>query len=270
MKLSIVVVHFRKPELLKLCLDSIKNTVKLTDYEIIVVDSMSSRASQQLMRERYPEIKFLPFSENLGYARGVNIGLQQATGEYILIMNYDIIVPEHSLDAMVSYMEANRDIGMLGPQIRYLNDTLQNSYFRYYTPATIIARRTPLGKLNYFKKISDDFLMTDTDPNQLQTPDWIMGAMMLISRTAYEAVGGMDERFFFYFEDVDWCRRIWHAGFKVVYYPKAMIYHYLGRGSKSGLGIFDIFFNTKTRWHIKSAIKFFWKYRTLEQFKKSV
>ncbi len=127
---------------------------------------------------------------------------------------------------------------------------------------TILARRTPLGKLRRFRHIINDFLMLDTDPNSIQAPDWLLGAALLVRTKAMEEVGLMDERFFLYFEDVDWCRRFWHAGYKVVYYPQAVFYHYYERAS-SRWGILDIAINQKTRWHIASAIKFFLKYRNL-------
>ena len=263
MELSIIVVHFRKPAMLKLCLDSIHKSLTAMptiDYELIVVDSMTQPEHKRLVRERYPNIIFLDFKENLGYSRAVNLGLKQATGDYLLILNYDVVVSDTAITNMLSYMQKHPDIGMLGPQLRNFNNSHQPSYFRFYTPRAIIARRTPLGKLDYFKAMANDFLMTETDPQTVQTPDWVMGSAMMISRKAYEQVGGMDERFFMYFEDVDWCRRIWQAGFKVVYQPRAIMYHYLGRGSKSRLGIFDVFFNKRTHWHIASAIKYFLKY----------
>jgi hypothetical protein len=263
MELSIIIVHFKTPELLKLCLDSIKKTVRDVSYEVIVVDSATSRKSAELMRERFPETTFLPRKENLGYSRGVNAGIQKAKGEYFLILNPDVILTENSAAKMLDYMRKHPDIGMLGPKMLNFNGTTQRTYFSFYKPITIIARRTFLGGLKPFKKALDDFLMSDSDANKMQTPDWLMGSAIMASRRAVERAGGMDERFFMYFEDVDWARRFWHNDFKVVYFPEAVMYHYHQRESKSRLGLFDALFNKKTRWHIKSAVKFFWKYRNL-------
>ncbi len=263
MKLSIIIVHHRTPELLKLCLNSIKKTILGVDYEIIVVDSATSRKNAELIREKYPEAIFLPHKENLGYSRGVNLGLQKARGEYLLILNPDIILTENSVAKMLDYMKKHPDIGILGPKMLNFNGTAQRTYFSFYKPITIIARRTFLGRLKPFKKALADFLMAGSDSEKVQTPDWIMGSAIMVSRRAVEKVRGMDERFFMYFEDVDWARRFWHNDFKVVYFPEAVMYHYHQRESKSRLGLFDPIFNKKTRWHIKSAIKFFWKYRDL-------
>ncbi|MBI2063428.1 MAG: glycosyltransferase family 2 protein [Candidatus Yanofskybacteria bacterium] len=277
-ELSIIIVHHQTPELLKLCLkslgkvlisghhksDGIENVNK-SNFEIIVVDSTISRQARDLIREQYPEIKYIPFKENLGYARGVNIGIQSSCGKYILILNPDVIVTDGAIEKMADYMEKHPDIGILGPKVLNFNGTHQRTFFSYYKPATIIARRSFLGKFGRFKKELDKFLMADADSRKIQTPDWLMGSAIMVSREAFNKIGGMDERFFMYFEDVDWARRFWHNDYKVVYYPEAVIYHYHQRESSSRMGLLDAVFNNKTRWHIASAIKFFWKYRNLQK-----
>ena len=262
--LSIIIVHHQTPELLKLCLKSIKDTSADLDYDVIVVDSTISRKARDLISERYPEVKYLPFKDNLGYARGVNAGIKNTNGKYVLILNPDVIVTDRAISKMMSYMEEHPDIGILGPRVLNFNGTHQKTYFSYYKPITIPARRNRLlGKIGPFKRALDDFLMNDSNPAKLQTPDWIMGSALMARREVINEIGGMDERFFMYFEDVDWARRFWHNDYKVIYYPEAVMYHYHQRESSSRLGILDAIFNKKTRWHISSAIKFFWKYRDL-------
>ncbi|MBI2669629.1 MAG: glycosyltransferase family 2 protein [Candidatus Yanofskybacteria bacterium] len=275
---SIVIVHHQTPELLKLCLKSLKKTKDLevqprnhleveplSKPEIIVVDSTISRQARDLIREQYPEIKYLPFKENLGYARGVNMGIKNSSGKFILILNPDVIVTDKSIQKMINFMEKHPDIGILGPQVLNFNGTHQRTFFSYYKLATMLARRSFLGRFGWFKRELDNFLMVDADPQKIQTPDWLMGSAIMVSREALNKIGTMDERFFMYFEDVDWARRFWHNDYKVVYYPEAVMYHYHQRESRSGLGLLDVIFNRKTRWHIASAIKFFWKYRNLQK-----
>lgn len=262
-ELSIIILHHRTPGFLKMCLDSVNKAVAGLDYELIVVDSMSSRESREIIRHRSPQAKLMAFNYNLGYTKGNNIGIRNSTGKYILILNPDVIITDNNLVKLYNFIADHPDIGMVGPQLRNFNGTVQNSYFSFYKPMTILARRSFWGQFKFFKKYLDEFLMTGTDHNQIQTPDWIMGSALLVRREAVEKVGLMDERFFMYFDDVDWARRFWHNGYKVVYYPEAMVYHYHARESKSNSGMFDVIFNQKTRWHIKSAIKFFWKYRKL-------
>ncbi len=261
--LSIIIVHHQTPELLKLCLNSIKKTVSGIDHEVIIVDSATSRKSAEVVKEKFPDALLLPFKENLGYSRGVNAGIKEAAGEYFLILNPDIILTENAASKMLGYMKKHPDIGMLGPKMLNFNGTTQRTYFSFYKPITIIVRRTFLGRFKPFKKALYDFLMADSNADKIQTPDWLMGSAIMVSRQAIEKAGGMDERFFMYFEDVDWARRFWHNDLKVVYFPEAVMYHYHQRESKSKLGLFDPIFNKKTRWHIKSAIKFFWKYKNL-------
>ena len=238
-KLSIIIVNYKTPELLRLCLKAIKEHLDGLDYEIKIIDNSDN---------------------NIGFARGVNAGLRETTGTYRLILNPDALITAGSVQKMITYMDAHEDIGILGPQLRYFNEDHQRSYFRFYRPMTVVARRTLLSKFSYFKKIIADFLMMDTDPKLIQTPDWILGAAMLVRASALPEVGLMDERFFLYFEDVDWCRRFWHNGYKVVYYPHAVFYHYYPRASSTRWGMFDILLNRTTRWHIRSAAKFFLKY----------
>jgi len=265
-KLSIIIVHYRTPELLRLCLSTLKENVGISDYEVIVVDSAANRKSRDtvaMFEGAFPKLTYAPYTHNTGFPWGVNRGLEYAKGEHVLILNYDILVRPDAISAMLEYMERHPDVGLLGPRLLHFNGEHQQSYFRFYTPWTIILRRTFLGRLSLFKSATDYFLMRDTDPNLIQTPDWIMGSALMVSRKALNDVGSMDERFFMYFEDVDWARRFWHNGYKVVYLPGAEMYHYLGRASKSALGVLDALFNRKTHWHIASAIKFFLKWRNL-------
>jgi len=246
-ELSIIIVHHQTPELLKLCLKSVMETVRGIAYEVIVVDSTISRQARDLIKERYSEVRYLPFKENLGYSRGVNIGIQNTQGDYILILNPDIIVTDETINKMLDYMKKHLDIGMLGPKMLNFNGTYQNTFFSYYRPSTILARRSFLGRFGRFRKALDNFLMSNADPQKIQTPDWLMGSALMISREATNKVGLMDERFFMYFEDVDWARRFWHNDYKVVYYPEAVMYHYHQRESSSKLGLLDAIFNNKTR-----------------------
>ena len=103
-ELSIIIVHHKTPELLKLCLDSIKKTVRDTDREVIIVDSATSRKSAETVKEKFPEAVFLPHKENLGYSRGVNAGIKEATGEFFLILNPDVILAENAVEKMLNYM----------------------------------------------------------------------------------------------------------------------------------------------------------------------
>jgi hypothetical protein len=261
MELSIIITSYKSPELLRVCIDSIKNSLTLSDYEIIVSDSETQEDTRMMMREDYPEIKFISSKENIGFGGTVKAGYEKSSGEYILILNGDILVKKNSIENLLGYMKENPNVGIVGPKLLGFNEKLQYSCFRYYTPLTIVYRRTWLGKLSFGRRHVDEFLMKDFDHNSAKEVDWIQGSAMMTKREAISKVGLFDSCFKMYFEDVDWCRRFWENQYKVVYFPASQMYHYHGRGSAGKSIVGSLLSNRLTWWHIKSAIIFFWKYR---------
>lgn len=277
MTISVVILNFKSPELLKLCLTAVQDTLAQDlpnqPREIIVVDSAREEATAELLAENFPAIKYWPRIENTGYAKGVNIGLRQAQGEYLLILNHDVVAQAGSLKTLLHFLQANPTVGMVGPKLLGFNRQPQISCFRFYRPWTIVYRRTFLGKLPWGKKALREFSMADQDQQTVLWPDWLQGSALLIRRSALQQVGLLDERFFMYFEDVDWAKRFWENGYKVAFFPKAIMFHYHGRGSRAGLDMFDIFLRREARWHLQSALKYFmkhgWRYRSGEEIFKS-
>ena len=261
MLLSIAINNFKNPELLRLCLESVRRNVKGVEYELIVADSMTDEQTSLMMREDYPDVQFFPFKENVGFQRLVKQGIEASKGKYILLLNGDILVSAGSVEKLVTFLQQHPDVGMVGPKLLNFNGTLQYSCFRYYKPITIVFRRTFLRHLASAKRHLDWFLMKEYDHQEPQEVDWLMGSSLLVSREAVKKVGLMDPQFFLYMEDVDWCRRFWESGYKVVHYPGAEMHHYHGKASgKSGF-LRSLFSNRLTWTHIASAIKYFWKYR---------
>jgi len=260
-KLSIIITHHKTLELLDLCIKSIKETAGILKYEIIVVDSEAEKNSQETIKEKHPEIKFIPFKKNLGYSKIVNTGIKETKGEYILILNADIIILENAISELVEFMDKNHKCGIAGPQLLDFAGNIQPSCFKNPIPTAIVARRTLLGRTGYGKKALEKFYMEKSDSESAKEVDWIQGSAMMIRRGAMEKVGLFDERFFMYFEDADLCRRFWQSGWKVIYLPKAKMAHYYHRSSKKWGGLMDMILNKYTRIHIVSAIKYFLKYR---------
>ncbi len=259
-ELSIIVTNYKNPDLLRLCLNSIRNNVKGVEYELLVCDSETEEDTELMMREEYPEVKFFPFYENVGFQKLVRKGIEQSAGKYFLILNGDILVKKDSVEKMLRFIKHNPDVGMVGPKLFSFNEKFQYSCFRFYKPITIVYRRTFLGKLWFAKKHLDWFLMKDYDHKEARDVDWLMGSALLVSRKAVDKVGQMDAKFFMYMEDVDWCRRFWENGFRVVYYPQAKMLHYHGKGSGNKGFFYSIFFNKLTWIHILSAFRYFKKY----------
>jgi len=266
LKCSIIVNHYRTPEILKICLRSIKKNLKDADFgwEIIVTDSATIEKTEEMMEEEFSDIVFIPARENIGFGKSINIAIEKARGEYFFIANADIIINEEkAIEKILDYIEKNEDVGMVGPRLLNVNDTVQQSCFRFYTPLTVICRRTFLGKTFWGKKVLDNFLMADVfEGEKITEPipvDWLMGSAMMVRKSDLKKVGVFDEKFFMYFEDVDWARRFWENGLKVVYFPEAKMYHYHFQSSKKK-SLFDSLFNKYARIHIKSALKYFVKY----------
>src|SRR3989339_479285 len=264
MKLSFVITNYKTPELLKLCLKSIKENVGL-DYSIVVADGETEGEYAADLKGIMPGLRYLPFRKNVGFPVLANAGIERlkkenSLGDFVLTMNSDMIIPKGEVEKMVAYLEQNERIGALGPQLLYFSKKPQNSCFRFYRPSTIVYRRTFFGRTPWGKKELNRFLMNDCDKEKPQPVDWVMGSAIFIRKEVLEREGLMDEkRFFMYFEDVDWCRRFWEAGYQVVFYPLSNLYHYHGSQSKKK-GLIDIFFNKYTWIHIKSAFRYFRKW----------
>ena len=260
MDLSIIITSYKNPDLLKVCLNSVKENLKGISHEIIVADSATEERTEMMMREEFADVRFFPFERNVGFQALLKKGLDESKGEYLLLLNGDILVKPDSIENLYKYVSENPSVGIAGPKLLNFNETLQFSCFRFYKPMTIVYRRTFLGKMGFAQEHLDWFLMKDKDHEDVLEVDWIMGSALMLSRKALEKVGYLDPRFFMYMEDVDWCRRFWENGYKVVYYPKAVMHHYHGKGSAKKGVIYSLLFNRLTWIHISSAVKYFKKY----------
>lgn len=259
--LSIIIVNYKQPELLRLCLKTLKRTLSPDfEYEIIVMDSAASTETRDVAQEEFPEARYLPFKENVGYTRMVNEGIAAAKGDSFFIMNSDIIPLSGSLEKMYQYLRDNPAVGLVGPQLLNFDGSVQQSCFRYYTPLTIVYRRTPLGWLPFGRRAVERFNMKDRNLSHPCPADWLSGSALMGSLTAAKKVGPMDPNLFLYMSDVDWPRRFWENGYQVMYYPEARMYHYHHRHSRGRLGMFDALFNRQTHQHIFDALRYFKKY----------
>jgi len=260
-ELSILITSYKNPALLKLCIKSIRANTKGIDYEIIVADSNTDEATRDVMREYFSDIKFLPNFKNVGFGRLVNQMLDIAQGEFYFIINADIIIKNSSINDLLEYIKARPQVGIVGPKLINFDNTVQQSCFKFYSPLTVLYRRTLLGKFGFAKKHLDEFMLKEQQKTEeaIET-DWIMGSAMMVRGKAASEVGKFDKRYFMYFEDVDWCWRFWQNGYKVIYNPLIKVFHYHGKASASKNVLNSIFFNKYARIHIASGIKFFWKF----------
>lgn len=264
--LSIIITHYRTPAILKLSLEYFQRAcAQLSSeksWEIIVTDS-STESNTRDMMAGFPSVIYLQEEKNIGYAKAVNRGIRIAKGDFIFVANADLITSDPSIfKTLLEYMREHQSVGMAGPRLLNFNGTIQNSAFRYYTLATIIARRTFLGKTSWGKRLLKNFALEDVIKNLDRpiTVDWLMGSAILVRKSAIDKVGLLDETFFMYMEDVDWCRRFWNHGYKVTYNPGTSAYHYHFQASKKTGGLLDLLLNPYTRMHARSAFVYFRKY----------
>ena len=257
---SVIIINYKTPPLLRLCLSSLKRVLSANfKHEILVVDITSTPETRNVVKE-FSGVKIVAFQDNIGYTKGVNEGIKASSGGYVLILNPDVIPTARSIEDLTSYMATNTDTGLAGPRLLNFDGSTQSSCFRYYTPLTILCRRSPLGRTPFGKKVLAKFMMTDKNLNEPAETEWLMGSAVMVSRKAADKVGLLDEKFFLYMSDVDWARRFWENGFKVAYYPHSEMYHYHKRESKGHFGLFDIFMNKQSRLHITDALRYFRKY----------
>lgn len=267
MKLSVVITHHKTPELLMLCVNSINNTIRNIAFEIIVVDSETEKRNKEFILDKHPKVNFIGFEKNVGYAKLVNAGIKQAKGKFLLILNADIIALESAVEKLLTHAEKNTDIGIIGPQLLDFTNNIQTSCFSDPDWGSILARRSFLGKLNWGKGRLRKFAIEEWDRKSVREVDWVQGSAMFVKKEIVDRVGLMDERFFMYFEDADWCRRFRQAGYKVIYLPEAQMSHYYHRASKKWGLLQDVLFNKYTRIHILSSIKYFLKWKNYENNK---
>jgi hypothetical protein len=231
-ELSIIVVNYNSRDLLRGCLRSIEEHARSFDPEVIVIDNASSDGSAEMVAEEFPWVTLQANKTNLGYTGGVNQGLRMCRGEFILILNADIVLQESSVAELLSFMKEHPDAGIVGPQLRFPNGELQLSCRTFYSFRTLLYRRTFLGRLFPNSKALREHMMADWDHSEPRVVDWVLGGCILVRRQALSNVGLMDERYFLYLEDVDWCYRMRQYGWKVYYNPYSVITHYYRQGSR--------------------------------------
>ena len=224
MDLSIIVVNFNTKDLVRGCIDSIRNSKTSAKYEIIVVDNGSTDGSVNIL-ENIRDIKIFRNKENLGFSKASNIGIKNASGKYVLLLNSDTVVKKGSLDRLLDFAKSRRDVGVVGARLLSESGVVQESASNSPTVWGAI-REYWFGEKGRFGL----FAPKSNTPVEV---DSVVGAAFLITPEALKKVGFLNEKYFMYFEDLDYCRRVKRAGLKVYYLPESEIIHYLGAsGSK--------------------------------------
>ncbi|UCF78321.1 MAG: glycosyltransferase [Candidatus Eiseniibacteriota bacterium] len=256
-EVSVIVVNYKSENFLPACLDSIRQATSATDVDVVVVDNSKGGGAEGILKERFPGGRYIANERNLGYARAVNQGISASDSPFVFIVNPDTVAEPGSLDKLVQFMRDNPDAGIVGPKLLNPDGTVQLSCRTFYTFKTILLRRTFLGKVFKNSASVRRHLMLDWDHDSAVAVDWVLGAAMLVRRAAISEVGPMDERFFLYFEDVDWCYRMKAAGWSTYYHADSHLVHHYRRQSA------DARFGKAKRAHLESWLRFWEKWNLL-------
>ncbi len=251
-RLSIITVSWNVSKLLHDCLSSVEAVRDALHLEMVVVDSASSDDTPDMVERDFPWVNLIRCTENAGFPKGNNIGIEASTGEYVILLNPDTVVIEDALSQLCDYLDEHQDVGVVGPKLLNPDGTIQSSRRRFPTFLTGVFESTWLQE-SAPKQILDHYYALDLPDDETAVVDWVMGAALLTRRSIIDRVGGLDEAYFMYSEELDWCRRIKEAGWEVVYLPSAQIIHHLGKSSEQAVTHRHINFN-------KAKLRYFRKY----------
>jgi GT2 family glycosyltransferase len=210
------------------CLRSLLSQQVEGGFEVIVVDNASADGTVEAVRENFPAVKVIANANNRGFAAANNQALAVARGEYVLLLNPDTVVPAGALGALLAVADQHPQAGALAPKLLNTDGSLQLSCRRFPNPWAALFRNTILGRLFPKEPWTREYLMADWPHDEVREVDWASGAALLLRRAAIEQVGWLDEHFFWGSEDVDYCKRLWEAGWRVLYTPQPAIIHRIG------------------------------------------
>ena len=252
--IDLIIVNYKSTDFLHTCLSSVYGNLNGTKVNVHVLDN-GSNDHVHLIKSSFPETILTINNHNLGFSKAVNKIIKKTSSPYIVILNPDTTVFDDFFESVIAFMEKNSDVGILGPKLIDPDHCIQGSARAFPTfSSAFFGRRSLMTRIFPNNRFTcANILSNKSDGKTPMEVDWVSGACMVVKRQALNDVGLLDERFFLYWEDVDWCKRMWDKGWKVTYYPPATIQHAVGGSSEHNL-IRSIF-----EFH-KSAYCYFVKY----------
>ncbi|HUU40660.1 MAG TPA: glycosyltransferase, partial [Desulfatiglandales bacterium] len=230
--LDIIIVNYNSTDYLLRCLSSIYDSLQELPAKVFVQDNHSEDGVDRVKSE-FPQVILSKNTYNMGFSKAINNALKKGSSPYIVLLNPDTYVTDGFFEPILRYMEEHPRAGIVGPKILDHDGSVQGSARTFPTPLTgLFGRSSLISRFfpnNPFTRAN--ILTTRSDGKTPMEVDWVSGACMVVRRKALDDVGLMDERFFVYWEDADWCRRMWRKGGKVVYFPQASVVHYVGASS---------------------------------------
>lgn len=231
MRLSIIIVSWNVREDLVRCIQSIEENRPFAEFKIIVIDNASSDGTVAHIKQHFPEVTVIANKENRGFAAANSQGIKKARGQYLFFLNPDTIVHTLSLDVLMNFMDGNSDAGACGPKLLNDDGTTQPSVRRFPTFRGALYRHTVFRFLGIFRSEYKKWLMKDFNYDSEMDVDEVTGAALMVRRSVIDRIGGMDESFFMYYEEVDLCYRIKQSGWRTVFVPDAVVTHLGGRSA---------------------------------------
>lgn len=253
--LSIIILHHNTPLDVAKLLNSLQLALLPRDTEIVVVNNGGNLANQKIVKKCYDklEVRFLDIP-NRGYSQGNNSGLALTKAKYYAFINPDIIVSKDCLQILIEYLETHKNVGIVAPQLRYPDQTVQDNYRVFPRIHDLIIKRTPFLR-RLFPNRMREYLMWDKEPSVNEPADWVTGAFMIVRDVCLKACGNHDERFFLFMSDLAMCRKAWENGYEVYLLGQACSIHNDQRLSSGGF--FDVFRKKTLRIHILDALRYY-------------
>ncbi|MGF7049220.1 GT2 family glycosyltransferase [Paenibacillus sp. DS2015] len=233
MDLSILIVNYNTCKLTLDCLQSVFASNTGYTFEVIVVDNHSIDSSIDRISEEFPQVTLIANQDNTGFAKANNQGMAIAKGRYTLLLNSDTIVQGDTLQTMISFMDENPTVGASGCKVILPDGSLDKACKRGFpTPSASFYYAFGFSKFFPDRPKFNQYQLGHLDPDEEYPVDCLVGAFMMVRRDTIAQVGGLDETFFMYGEDIDWCYRMKQAGWGIHYYPRTFIIHYKGGSAR--------------------------------------
>lgn len=230
---SIIIVNYNTRQLTLDCLASVYESLTSFQYEIIVVDNASRDGSVEAIRGGYPDVRLIANRDNTGFAVANNQGMDIAKGRYILLLNSDTVVQTDTLEVMIGFMDRHPEMGASGCKVILPDGSLDKACKRGFpTPSASFYYAFGISRMFPDRPKFNQYQLGHLSTDDEYPVDCLVGAFMLVRREAIDQVGGLDETFFMYGEDIDWCYRIKEAGWGIYYYPRTYIVHYKGASAR--------------------------------------
>ncbi len=232
--LSVIIVTHNARGPLSLTLESLAQARGGLELEVLLVDNASTDSTVEMVRERFPWVEVIEAGGNLGFAKANNIALRRARGRYLMLLNPDTVLGERSLEVLVDFLEQHLEVGACGPKVLNRDGTFQATSKRgLVTPWAGFCKLFGLSRLFPRSRLFNRYELGFLDVDKVHQVEGLYGAAMMVRREVYEQVGGLDESYFMYGEDLDWSHAIQRAGWKLCYVPQAPILHFKGESTRN-------------------------------------